>query len=391
MRKVLVSVALAAASVLAAPKPVPAPKSITTPSATIPAPKSAPVIITPYGMVQYRLRYETVDTIPETGKTISSNTYSNTIGYKVGVKAQVNKEVFLQLEVGNDWNGTETVNDLANNYFKKRDPYTPWFSLAYAQWDPGYLHIQAGIVPVKGTATYDLFGASILNDRKYASAAHVPWGTITNSGMPGLRMGTPVLKGEFKLGFDFMTTVLNQRSMKAAYYSEIKSNHSAIGYMFDFPMSVEDLTLTPQLIIISDRNYNSQTGEGDPEILGGIDVGYKLSKQATFRLGAGLASNGNKNSKPDSVYERIGSNGNIGTTIICGPGKLDLDYYLSTDENTKINNSRNYYQLIDVKYGWVANKYFTITPRLRYFINTNEANKKWNNAIRPELIFAGSF
>lgn len=353
-------------------------------------PASGPVI-TPYGMAQYRLRYEIIDSVPPSpSQSYMSNTYSNWIGYKMGVKAQMNKEFSMQLEIGNDWAYTDGVNDSVYTYSKRDLSMTPWFSLAYAQWDPGYMHILAGIVPTRETAIYDLLGNSLLFNKKYTYASQVPWAVITNSGMPGLKAGAPILNGQFKLGVDLMTSIIDSRTMKLIPSDDFKSSRSAAGLMLDVPMSIMALSLTPQFIYISDRSYNPTTGKGDPEIIGGLDAGYKLSPTVTFRAGFGYATNGTKDVSAIDT-EEVGMNGNIGTTMIVGPGKFDLDLNYSTNENTQQSDSKISYQFVDLKYSLNLNKYFVVTPRVRWFSNTYASSDLLYWKLRPELIFTGAF
>lgn len=112
---------------------------------------------TPYGMAQYRLRYEFLS-VKSDGKSTSSGNYYNTIGYKAGMKASVNSQVDFQFEIGNDWGATEAVSLDNSNLTNSRAALYPFFSLAFFRWDPGYMHIQAGRVPVKGTSVTDILG-----------------------------------------------------------------------------------------------------------------------------------------------------------------------------------------------------------------------------------------
>ena len=142
---------------------------------------------TPYGMAQYRLRYEFLSEKYD-GKTISSGNYFNTIGYKVGLKASVNSQVDFQFEIGNDWGSTEAVSVDNSNMTKNRADLYPFFSLAFVRWNPGYMHIQAGRVPVKATSVTDILGISLQRsnsgkDIRYESCSHQPWVASTNGTM----------------------------------------------------------------------------------------------------------------------------------------------------------------------------------------------------------------
>lgn len=354
--------------------------------------------ITPYGMAMYRLRYDFIDTIP--GNDLASKfggNYSNRIAYKLGVKATVNEEVSLQLEIGNDWFSTEEVDISKGNLVGTRSSLSPYFTLAFAQWDPGFMHIVGGIIPVKGTATLDLLGNSLLKSTRYFEAAHRPWGVVTNAALPALRVGAPILKNDFKLGVDFLTSVVTQRSVSRVFATDtFNYDTSAVLYMVEAPMSIEKLSFTPQFIGITNRivkNHDSANGE----ILFGLDLQYKLNDAANFRGGFGMGMNSNEDalSKSDTnAYSRSGLNFNLGSSIKFTSGKLDVDLSLST-ESTEYKNKPSkdatiISPFLDVKYGHLLNKNFIIMPRTRVFVFMYE-NDAAKIRIWPELIFTGNF
>ena len=352
------------------------------------------MVFTPYGLAQYRLRFDyQINTDKNENKTSIGN-YSNRIGYKVGLKVTVNPQVLAQFEIGNDWSSTEGVSDITGNYAGRRNATIyPWFSLAFMQWDPGYMHISAGIVPVKGTALMDLYGVSITNNKKYKAAAHTSWLTNTNGGITALKTGAPLVKGDFKLGIDLLTTVLEQRNVTAL--KDITINNPAVTVLLDISMSYQDLTVLPQFILVGNRNFRDdasiQSGS-DHELGTGIDLGYKLNKEISFRAGFGISSISNENTRTaaDTAYDQLGTNTTFGTTIKAGPGKIDFDFNISTDENREKANSAIYYPFIDLRYAIALNKNFSITPRGRMFF-TNNSDNSGILLIRPELIISGSF
>jgi hypothetical protein len=345
----------------------------------------------PYGLVQYRLRYDFLYN-DVSDVTTSSGSYSNTISYKVGLKATLNDKVSTQFELGNDWGATETTDALSSNFYKKRNFYSPWFSLAFLRFDPGFLHIEAGIVPVNSTTTADLLGASLYNNKNYTAAAHLPWIVITNSSIQGLRLGAPILKGDFKFGIDVLTSVISQRPVVAK--DDFNINADALMVMVDLPVSYKIFKLSPQFIALPYRNYDKIKKEKDTEFMAGFDCGIQANKSLSLRFGYAVAvfeqNVINDTASGETVQtDRIGMIGGLGLTAIFGPGKLDFDVKLSSDNNLKIDNSKILYPYLDLIYAIKLNKYFAITPRIRMFITSKEDNLRI--ITRPDLIFNTAF
>jgi hypothetical protein len=362
-----------------------------------------------YGMAQIRLRDDIISNKTKNGVDSLSATFQYPLGYKLGVKVRPNEQALLQFEIGNDWYATDVATGIPGNYYRNRDPITPWFSLAFAQWDPGYMHIQAGIIPVRGTPLMDLLGVSILYDKKYQLAAHVPWGVVTNLSQTGLRIGAPLLKDDVKLGLDLMTAMIEQRSVVAGA-NTWNYNASSIEFLGELPFSLKGFTATPQVFAIVDRNFNKVAVRGDMEIGAGADLVYKCCEAASIRAGFGYAQNSNANSyaagqrtlknplnpadtstKAVNPSERSGMNVNVGTCVILGPGKLDFDFNYSTDKDAKDSTVDDAYPFFDLKYGWAINKNFIVKPRIRFFITLPKTVYDSKLTTRPELIFEGSF
>ena len=380
----------AADTTSAAPAPVPA--------AETPAPKPVPAAMAPAplitwsGLAMYRLRLEIVSNNYKSGIDQENTNYSNQIAYHFGAKIKPNDQLCLGFDIGNDWYATELVTGIPGNYWQKRDPYTPWFDLAYAQWDPGYLHLAAGIIPVKGSALMDLLGVSILYNKSYHNAAHVPWGVVTNFSQTALRIGAPILKDDFKLGVDVSSGTIEYRAIGLGIDTML-FNSDAMEFLVEVPMSVAGLSIKPQSFLIPNRSFNAATKKSDMEFGVGIDLGYKVSDQFNLRAGFGYAHNSNNNSYRgvgDTAFDRTGTNTNIGTTLVLGPGKLDVDLNLSTEKNTKDTTINDLYPFADLKYGWAVNKNFVIMPRCRFFITLPHVTFNTESRIRPEIILAGS-
>jgi hypothetical protein len=354
---------------------------------------------------------------------LGSNKYSNRLAYKFGGKFKVNDQVTLQFEIGNEWYATEEV--AGGNYLgNKRNMYAPMFLLGFAQWDPGFLHIQAGLCPVKGSAVMDLIGYSLRFDKKYYYAptgfhpSHLPWGVTANFMHPGLRFGVPILKGDVKLGIDVFSGVSEMRQVKAAIKDGYLNNNTAVMNIIDIPFSVAGLTLTPQVVVIANRSVkdNNKTfnNVADHEIAGGFDVGYKLNDIVNFRAGFGYAYIANTNTyaagdsvlkvpydatqgkAADTLYDRRGMNITAGSTIKAGPGKIDIDFNFGTNEDKAVTTDNlGMFQFFDLKYGWAVNKNFIIMPRVRVYLGEVEkgvvGKDVFNFRTWPELMIFGMF
>ncbi|MCU0609728.1 MAG: hypothetical protein MUF22_08195 [Chitinispirillaceae bacterium] len=377
------------------------------------APAAAPAApaVSWYGSAQYRLR-EDVDMNSRKTDTVDKGAaYSNRLGYKIGAKVKANDQVSLQFELGNDWVSTEEVPGIPGNYLGKRNPLTPWFSLAYAQWDNGFCHIAAGIIPVKGSVLLDLLGSSIINNKSYKTASWNQWGVITNNSQTGLRIGAPILKKEFKLGIELMSATIEQRPVDPGF-NEMTMNAPAVEFMIDVPMSYGQYVATPQAFFIPNRIYNKAADKGDMEFGLGVDLGYKLSDAMSFRAGVAVAQNSNENSWTPGARglknplvagdtttvaltrsDRSALDMSVGTTMKLGPGKLDADLALCSEADDVDAAVKAIYPYFDLKYGYPLNKNFIVMPRVRGFFSSPEVVVKYESTmrIRPEIILTGSF
>jgi hypothetical protein len=408
---------LSVCGIVVAAESTPAPVA---PSATAVAAKKGPEI-TWSGLAMIRLREEIISNrIVKTAigdSVLGSNKYSNRLAYKFGAKIQANPEVMFQFEIGNEWYATEEV--AGSNYLGgKRNMFDPMFSLAYAQWSPSFMRIQAGLCPVKGSAALDLVGFSLLFGKMYYSSAtqfapaHLPWGVTANFMQPGMRVGFPILNGDVKLGIDVFSGVAEMRKVVAAISDKYLTNNTAVINIVDVPFGLGGLTLNPQAVLILNRTYRDDkfvSKGADHEYAGGLDAGYKINDGISLRAGFGIAKVANKNtckvSAADTVdkvnavaeYDRFGSNIVAGASLKAGPGKIDFDFNFGTNEDKKIA-AKNFstFQFVDLKYGWAVNKNFIIMPRARVYLgqvpNAFGENKDAANfKIWPELMVFGSF
>ena len=369
-----------------------------------------------YGMAMFRFR-DDILSIQAPPDFTDNATLSYQLGYKIGAKAMPAKDVLVQFELGNDWYGTDIVNGIPGNFLSPlpqlpyRDPATPFFDLAYAQWDPGYMHIAAGIIPVGGNALMDLLGESILNNKAYQYTAFIPWGVVTNFSQTGLRIGAPITTGSVNIGVNAMTAMFQMRPAAFTFPSaaDMTANHPAIEYLLEVPITAGAFRATPQGYLIPDRSYNVETDKGDAEVGLGIDLGYKINSDVSLRGSFGYAQNSNSNSyqegyevetnpltepgatEPDTQFNYHGTNLNLGTTVMLGPGKLDFDFNMSTNVNRDFAPDNGNFWFYDLKYAIFVSKNYSICPRIRFFYEHPEAGFQYMLLTRPEIIFTGMF
>jgi hypothetical protein len=391
----------------------PVPAEQPAPAEVKPAP--ATQMLTWSGMAMIRLREDIIKNTSASDVKMGSANYSNRLAYKLGAKVQANPQVSFMFEIGNEWYATELVNG-GNTMTaptsaapgSKRGIYDPMFLQAWAQWDPGFLHLQVGIDPVKGSAAMDLIGMSLLFNRNYVGlgfqACQLPWGVTNNFMYPGLRIGAPILSDDVKLGVDVFSGIAEERPVALSTSAAALDNYGAILNIVDISFGVGPFTATPQFIIIVNRNFVDQGANGaikdksDQEIGFGSDFGYKISDMASMRLGFGMAMVSNKNtvlSNDSTLYDRQGTNITLGSSIKAGPGKIDLDFNFGTNNDKEGLNKMATYQFVDVKYGWGVVKNFIIMPRVRaYFGQVPVAGltkKDSNIRVWPELMLFGTF
>jgi hypothetical protein len=363
-------------------------------------------VFTPYGYAQYRFRVRYIDETPKSGRDSAELYYTHQIGYYAGLKARINDQVSFQVQIGNNWVNTDQITYLSSNHVGKQNSLFPFFNLAYAKWDPGFLNISAGIVPENGYGALDLLERSLKLGNYGTSegygAGEVGWLTGTNGSITGLKLGVPILRSDIKFSAELLGTIVDDSATARPqkWFTGAKNDPSQQLYILDLPFSVGSLTLTPEIATVIFRKYNYATQKGDNEWDVGFAGSYKINDIASVRANAGYAAFGNANSHTsnktaDSVeFARVGTLVGVGGTVKAGPGNILLDVNYSSDQDTKTKaSSLNSFYYGDLKYVWSANKNFEIAPRVRIFEQkySDGAVLKTKVETRPELIFTGKF
>jgi len=433
----------AAPAPIAAPAPV-AEVPVPAPAAAAPAAAKPETKIDLYGAVQYRFRdrlHSQTDTSDNSGST---NDYQNLLSWRAGLKAKVNDQLALQIQIGNDWGAGEGVNWSNNNSTKGRllnlsgvsvnkidkpsgdtvsvNEYALsgfqnlYVHIASFKWNPGYMFVEGGVISLPSNGTLDLLERS-LNLGKYDEAAFQGWSTELNATMIGIKLGVPILKDDFKLGVELFQTVIDERTQSLGTNQDnIKANPSSPMFVVTLPMEAAALKLTPEVTYILNRNFNKTTEKGDDEMLFGLSGSYAVNKEISVSLlgGYGMVSNENSGvgaygeaKKSDGIaqdkidtskiYSSEGMMVGVGANIKAGPGAIQFDFKYNSavdahSEATKDKTKYDYFYT-DVRYAYKPVDKFTITPRYRNYYRTyppkNANASRMEN--RLELILEGSF
>jgi len=368
--------------------------------------------VTFYGLAQYRLRIDYTRVADTAQNSLSASEYSNRIGFYWGTIFKPTPDILLQFQFGNDWFSTEAVSYSGNNPATVSDkgypPFSvPYFHLAFAQWNPGVFRFAAGKIHLQSFGPLDLIERSLAGGT-YSEAAFISWSVATNNSLMGISAGMQLLQNSFNLGIDLFSTVIEPRRQDIVNNDGLTdnnpSNPAVVMTLADIPVSAGNLSLTPQISLIFNRNYNASRDRSDHEISAGFTVSYQISNSLSAYLYAAYARLSNVNSRNplDSssffgsgtapVYDQRGFITGAGTTVPLGPGKLIFEAKYSNAYNLRDNGSLSHYIFGDLKYAWKPGQYVTIMPRFRMFTTIfplSKSNLKFSSLLRPELILTG--
>ena len=366
--------------------------------------------VTPYGLVQYRLRSRIQSAFSDDA-SVTVHDYANTISYYGGLTVVLNNQLSFGLQIGNDWVFTEDVNFLNNNPAPQAQfPLAtfPYFHLAYARYNPGFLEMMLGIVPVLSHGPLDLLERS-LSTGTYRAAPFFTWPVVMNNSFMGLKIGRQVVGSEgFSLGVDLLTSVIDSRVTAITTNDQIieqpARNPTSLLFVLDIPVTAGTFLVTPQLAAITNRNYNSALEGGDHEVTGGFSLKYSINERWNITGVIACASVNNFSSRnpvnqrtadtlPVSRYDHRGFITGVVSNMTIGPGVLTTDVKYGFSDNREADNGRFDYLYADLRYDWNVHPNFSIMPRIRNFTTFNPSGTevKMTMENRPELIFTGSF
>jgi len=426
-------------SAVSAPEPVVAQAAAPAPALEPPKaepPKSGPEFKF-YGAAQYRLRGRIwsatgPDAAGEKEEVSGSSfDYLNLFGWNAGVNVKVDDQLSLQIQIGNDWGANEAVSWESNNASGGNSRLgfnNLYVHLAYATWNPGYLYLSGGVVPLSTGGALDLLERSLATG-SYNEAIYQTWAAHVNNSIIGLKLGVPIVKEGVKVAAELTTSIINQRSQgllgpgwDALVVEEPKSNPSSVFLALNIPVVAGDFKLTPEFVTVINRNYNATLEKGDHEILFGAIASYKVSPILSFNASGAYGQLDNENSQigayrdattrtvaaakiddfkdSPTYYSSKGYLVGVGTSVKAGPGTFafDLKYQNSvndaTDDTKDQTNTGNIY--VDPRYTIALHPKFSIAPRWRVYYNTYEDTEKSGHIKsklenRPELILTGTF
>lgn len=369
----------------------------------------AELSITPYGLVQYRLRAK-INTAFDDESSATALDYFNTFSYYAGMKVGIDQQLSLQFQIGNDWVAVENVSWAANRMpFPTRTPLPGtefYMHLAYARWDPGFMYMEVGAVPVVSYGPLDLLERS-LNSGSYRAAAFYTWIVGTNNSLLGLRAGVPILSGDRELQINLFSTVVDPRSTALtrgdSLIESTTFNPSSVLFILDAPFSFGSFSITPQLAGVAYRNFNQAREAGDHEISGGLKADYRINSKVSFSVMAAYAMVNNEKSRivdtlrtdieTASLYDNRGFITGLRSDIGAGPGAFRAEFAYNYAEDKEQPGSASDYLYTDISYTWNVHPHFSIAPRLRNFTTLNSENSsiKVNMENRPEIMFTGKF
>jgi len=379
--------------------------------------------LTPYGAASYRYRGKLWMASTDDSTAVTFDHF-NQLLWQVGLKAKVDDQLSFQFQIGNDWYAGENVSWSANNTIGARTGYQNLYvHLAYAKWNPGYLYMDVGVIPMNNVSL-DLLERS-LSTGSYNEAVYLGWGAAANNSLMAARVGVPVLTEDVKLSAEMAVSVIDPRTQALTFPGDrgidsasSLANPTSFLVLFSFPSAAGNLKFTPEVAAVVNRNYNRALETGDHEILGGASASYKFNDMVSVSLmGAygmidntkskagryGVAGGRSSEVDPGEIYSPYCSRGiqfGAGTTVKAGPGvfALDLKYGQSADVFSSMisTETRRVNLLIDPRYTWKVHPNFTISPRCRVFATSYSEDRvggdvRSKTEYRPELTIGGSF
>ena len=349
----------------------------------------AQVEVTPYGGAHYRLRTDVTMLSDNNDNSNTVANYSNHVAWRLGLRAKVDEQLSLQFQIGNDWAASEGVNWRANNFIGARvGEQNLYVHLASARWNPGFMFVEAGVVPLASNGTLDLLRHSI-NRGSYDEAGFFGWGDFNNS-MIGLKLGVPILTDDVKVGVELFQSVIDPRR-RAESATESDANLPSILMVLTVPVIAGDFRITPEFTSVINRYYTP--GNADHEFIFGLAGSYKVSDEVTVNFNGGYGMVSNENTTAADTFKNNGLLVGASTVIKAGPGNLMIGANYNRAWDSEIDDCAMNYIYGDLRYAYKVHPNFVITPRYRPYVTLfpeDQANKmRFNNRI--ELILEGSF
>ena len=359
---------------------------------------------TPYGAVQYRLRFEQGNhNDGGDAETQRSFDYSNRLCLRTGFRLKFDEQFSAEFRLGNDFGSAENVSWSSN-----RNPNNLYVHLAFFRWNPGPVFLEAGIVPLTGNGALDLMQASLWNGldagrspaianppvNRYDAAIFDGWGDQNNS-MAGIKFGVPINDA---FGVEVFQSVIQPRT-DAVARNAVTKEPSAVMTVLQLPIRAGTLRVTPEAVLIFNRRFETAEGSGesgDHEIAFGLAGSAGLSDDVSLSFRGAYAMYNNSNTRGDAPQTESMEGLLVGAGITVrnvGPGNIQFGAdYNRTNNAEAVNDAVHNYVYTDLRYAVRVHPRMTITPRYRTYTRLwpgEDARTRFNN--RFELIFDGSF
>ena len=353
--------------------------------------------VTPYGAAQYRLRFEQTMFMPEEGDNVSMFDYSNRLCLRMGLRAKWDDKFSMQFQIGNDWGAAENVEVEGNGDRSVRNGQRLYTQLAFFRYNPGAYFIEAGIVPLNGHGALEFMEGSLTRGAgTYNRAIFNGWGDM-NASLPGIKLGMPILKDDFKLGVELTHSITRARTQSRSEVNndgDPQANPSGIMTVLQLPMSSGDFRITPEMVIVFNREVGVVDGDrvGDHEMAFGAAGSYKINDNVslTFRGGYAMFSDDNRTDGSPTTAPN-GFLVGAGTSIRgIGPGTLQFSIDYSGTDDAERDNADRGHLYTDLRYAMRLHPRVTFTPRYRTY-TTMTPDVSTNLVNRFELILEGSF
>lgn len=346
-------------------------------------------VFVPYGLAQYSFLWE-YSSGDNKGNSLFKN--SNKIGIYYGFILKTDHKLMLKFQFGNDWCQIKKANYPLDNLVTVTEKSylsfpCPFFHLAYIQWG-NVIYVQAGKLPVESYGPLDLVERSLAADN-FEGVSWVGWSTATNSSILGTRTGLHLFQGSFSP--EFFATLIK----KSKHDSQNSKTIPPVSlFIFNIPFRLGRLSLTPQIVIVYNRNYDLITEKANNEIGWGFHSTYEHNKSFRFYASGAWARLTNYNSKylVNSSCDYRGFQLTAGTSCERGKILMEMETRYSRAMERKSADLNSHFLYCEFKSRLKLNRYISILPQIRFFQSFYTKVKQPGKALLcPEIVFRGQF
>ncbi|KMQ49785.1 RND efflux system, inner membrane transporter CmeB [Chitinispirillum alkaliphilum] len=334
------------------------------------------------GSAQYRIRANIDNGTNADGTDMPSvmNAHHQ-YGWAFGVNAKANDEVSVVLQLENVGSNAYSTSVATNEGIYDGKNAGVILTRAYFAYTKGTFSFEGGIVPVSKNTTYDV-GFHTINGDNYFNMSD-GWNEIQSQA--GMNLGYRAADN-LRMNLNLATTG-NQGRL-------IPDNDEQVldGYRVGFtaPVTAGNLTITPAIqtesgIYKLDDTGNRIPGESNMMFAGGVDLRLRPASNLDLRAGVGIG-----NIEVEGQNERTSFLITLDPRFSLANGRLVTAYSLAISNND-LNEVSYMMHYIDINYTHNLNSNFSVRPRLRTYIRSNDTDDYNHTRLRPEVIFAARF